>query len=288
VPFDRSLYGDKFSWKILLNQEQDNSLWLTPNSNSYMGSYWNIKSHDGKQTFLEIINHTKQKKFLVKLKADGSLVPILAGSFSDPTNNCFKTSKCRTSVLVSSLPNPIDNDYFHVMNDISFYDGIQFTPLLENITDENEFFWKVLKSPISNRFFLLVKAGEKQKMFFMELENDGSFKKPILTRNLYHIFIDASILEMPQPLTLFLLTESDLSIEINDVFRSVISVKQPNILRPDGLAYIGKPPYDALSFKLEIYSTGKNRNYFIVRTSPQANCIAELDPDKPIVLNADD
>jgi hypothetical protein len=153
VPFDRSLYEDKFSWKILLNREQDNSLWLTPNSNSYMGSYWNIKSHDAKQTFLEIINHTKQKKFLVKLKADGSLVPILAGGFSDPTNNCFKTSKCRTSVLVSSLPNPIDYDYYHVMNDISFYDGTQFAPLFENITDENELFWQVLKSPASNRLF---------------------------------------------------------------------------------------------------------------------------------------
>jgi hypothetical protein len=263
VPFDSSLYGDKFSWNILLYSNSHYSNFEPAKDKNERYEPWIMESDGSKQTFLEIISDTKQKKFLVKLRADGVLVPVLAGSFSDQKNN---------------------GDY---LNDISFYDGKQFTPLLENIADENEFYWSIRKSPISKRLFLFVHARRKQQMFFMELGNNGSLKKTILTQDFYPV-----LFEMPQPLTLFLLTESDLNIEINDVFRPVVSVKQPFSLRPYHSSYSGKPPYDALGFEVEKYSkifNAKNfRNYFIVRTSPQANCIAPLDPDKPIVLNTDD
>jgi hypothetical protein len=74
-----------------------------------------------------------------------------------------------------------------------------------------------------------------------------------------------------------------ISIEDNKTLRPIIVTSTPTYLWNE--TYVANSKEEFLVFEATNYKTGKRKDYFIVRDTPSARCMAKLDPDKPIELS---
>lgn len=163
-----------------------------------------------------------------------------------------------------------------------FYDGVKVTSLLDSHIYGEHFGWSVHIAPISKRVFLSIYSHSYGTSFLVEL-NPNLTLRPILLPDKFAKDV-LSPFEFFQKNDVFWVSinHNSLNIEIGGELRSII--KTTESLNLWNSAYIGTAPDDAIVFNVLNTITKNDKDYFIVRASPSVQCMAGLDPDKPVVL----
>lgn len=156
-----------------------------------------------------------------------------------------------------------------------FYDGKKVTSLFDKIKNEKILNWFV----ISERTILI--TTEKRRLL-AELTPDlnvsitsepDDFK--YFPRLLGRIF--------RTPDLMFWMGSYAIGIGDGKIIRPIIVSSTPTSL--GNVGYSANSMDDFLVFEAKNHITGKHKDYFIVQDTPSANCMAKLDPDKPIDLS---
>jgi hypothetical protein len=150
-----------------------------------------------------------------------------------------------------------------------FYDGVKVTSLLNPYIYGKKLRWIVKTAPISKRVFLKINSYSWGKNFLVEIKPDLKVMPILLPNDDYW-----SLSEFPNKPNLFWMGDNTVVIELDGMLYPVIHVPIST-----GMIHDYDNRGDAIAFSI------KDNYYFIVSSSPSAQCIAELNPSNPIVLN---
>lgn len=162
-----------------------------------------------------------------------------------------------------------------------FYDGKKVTSLFDKINNEKVLRWgNTGETKNGNPIFGMT---TEKKLLKVEVKPDLSVSIISISdyyKN-YSPILDGKTFG---PSNLKLWKEGHaISIEDNKTLRPIIVTSTPTYLWNE--AYVANSKEEFLVFEATNYKIGKRKDYFIVRDTPSAHCMAKLDPDKPIDLS---
>jgi hypothetical protein len=166
-----------------------------------------------------------------------------------------------------------------------FYDGEKVTSLLDSAGFERESVWTVEMESGSKHAFLNITSYGKNHL--VRIEPDLSVT-PLILPNKMLANARFAIYEFPQLQVFFhevISFQQTLNIEAENTLRTVIAANKP--LKIFWAKYFKSILNDGIVFDAYNTKTNQSSKYFIVRASTSKQCIAKLDPDKPIILSAE-
>lgn len=163
-----------------------------------------------------------------------------------------------------------------------FYDGKKVTSLFDKINNEKVLRWNNTgETKNGNPIFGI--TTEKKRL---KVEVKPNLSVSIISiSDYYENYSPIRIGKTFGPPDLKLWKGHAISIEDNKILRPIIVTSTPTFLWNE--AYVANSKEEFLVFEVRNYKIGKSKDYFIVRDTPSAHCMAKLDPDKPIELSMD-
>ncbi|WP_020482079.1 hypothetical protein [Methylomonas sp. MK1] len=164
-----------------------------------------------------------------------------------------------------------------------FYDGKKVTSLFDKIKNEKVLAWhNIAKAENGNLIFGITTEKKRLIAELMPDLNVSITSMSYDSKNFFPYQV-GKIFKTPD---LKLWMESYvISIEDNKTLLPIIVSSTPTFLGNE--TYVANSKEEFFVFEAKNPTTGKHKDYFIVRDTPGAHCIAKLDPDKPIELSMD-
>jgi hypothetical protein len=172
-----------------------------------------------------------------------------------------------------------------VSDEALFYDGLKVTMLIKGSSaqwwlNNRRLNWHAINISSVRRTFLtnIVYLGTNN--FFMELK-PGLVLTPISAPSeLNESWL--SFYSHIQDSRLWVVTRDRVVMEVKDSLHTVLKVEKPSFI--DGYKGIGQASDGTLAFTVNNSKTKSSTQYFIVKSSPKAQCKATLNINNPILL----